>query len=349
MKISRSWLEQQADHIEAILAKHKAPGFVVSGIVTPRFIQFKTRLHPDTKVSKVTGLAEEIAMGLGCRQVRIARHGALIHIELPRAHPTAVRLLPLSQSLHAIPAYTAVLGIEESGEPLLLRLTAPDVVHVLIAGTTGSGKTGLARGLLASLALNNRPDDLHFLLIDPKGRGFGPLATLPHATLGVITNQDDATHALLGAVKEMEQRDRSGRNRPLLVVAVDELADLLEVGGKRVESALTRLAQRGREAGIHLLACTQKPTAQLIGSAMRANFPIRLVGAVAGRDEARYATGIRDSGAEKLEGKGDFLLIARGDALRFQAAWISEQECQSIQTIWQRQGKDGRSAAGYPA
>src|SRR5690606_16378833 len=128
----------------------------------------------------------------------------------------------------------------------------------------------------------------------------------------------------------MERRDKAGSNSPTLVVAVDELADLLQTGGQATEALLTRLTQRGREAGIHLVACTQKPTAALIGGAMKANFPVRLVGAVASRDEARYATGMRDSGAEKLEGKGDFLLIARGDAMRFQAAWFGPEDLATV-------------------
>jgi S-DNA-T family DNA segregation ATPase FtsK/SpoIIIE len=136
---------------------------------------------------------------------------------------------------------------------------------------------------------------------------------------------------LTEVVSEMERRDHANQRTPLLVVAIDELADLLQTGGKVVEGAISRLAQRGREAGIHLVACTQKPTAALIGGAMKANFPVRLVGAVASRDEARYATGMRESGAEKLEGKGDFLLIARGDALRFQAAWIGPEDLPTIQ------------------
>jgi S-DNA-T family DNA segregation ATPase FtsK/SpoIIIE len=111
---------------------------------------------------------------------------------------------------------------------------------------------------------------------------------------------------------------------------VDELADLLQTGGAAVEAILTRLSQRGREAGIHLVACTQKPTAQLIGGAMKANFPVRLVGAVASRDEARYATGVNDSNAEKLEGKGDFLLVAKSEVVRFQAAWLGKKDLSCV-------------------
>jgi S-DNA-T family DNA segregation ATPase FtsK/SpoIIIE len=222
------------------------------------------------------------------------------------------------------------LGIETTGAPLLLRLPSPDVVHILIAGTTGSGKTALARTLLASLAYFNAPSVLQMTLIDPKGRGFGPLAELPHVQGKVVATPAEGTARLAQVVAEMERRDLANQRTPLLIVAIDELADLLQTGGKEVELLISRLAQRGREAGIHLVACTQKPTAALIGGAMKANFPVRLVGAVASRDEARYATGLRESGAEKLEGKGDFLLIARGDALRFQAAWFGPEDLQTV-------------------
>jgi DNA segregation ATPase FtsK/SpoIIIE, S-DNA-T family len=206
------------------------------------------------------------------------------------------------------------------------------VAHVLIAGTTGSGKTALARTLLASLAMYNRQSDVQLILIDPKGRGFAPLARLPHVLNGVQDTPELAIASLRWVVHEMERRDREAISRPALVVAVDELADLIQTGGKEVEDTLTRIAQRGREAGIHLVGCTQKPTANLIGSAMKANFPVRLVGSVNSTDEARYAAGIAGSGAEKLEGKGDFLLVAKGEVVRFQAAWLGTNDTEVIVT-----------------
>jgi S-DNA-T family DNA segregation ATPase FtsK/SpoIIIE len=326
MQTDRKTLDEQADCIEAVLARHKAHGYVQGGTVTPRFVQFSLRPHPDTKLNKITGLGEELALALGCARVRIARDGAKIHVEVPRQDPSPVRLPALQTSLAEIPAGTAVLGVEESGQPLLLRLPAPNVVHVLVVGTTGSGKTALARTMLASLALANRPSDLQMVLIDPKGRGFAALNGLPHVTRRAFADSMAAVVELTRVVDEMERRDRQNISKPLLVVAIDELADLLQTGGKAADAALTRLAQRGREAGIHLIACTQKPSASLIGSAIKANFPVRLVGSVASRDEARHASGITDSGAETLEGKGDFLLITRGEATRFQAAWIGEAE-----------------------
>ncbi len=299
----------------------------MSGIVCPRFVQYQVIPAASVKLNRFSALSEEIALALDCDRVRVYREGSLINIEVARAVGDPVRLAGLMETVSGqVPSATAMLGIDEKGTPLLLRLTSSNVVHVLVAGTTGSGKTALARTMLASLALHNSPAELRFVLIDPKGRGFGMLQKLPHATGSVVVDTEEAIAKLKAVVGEMELRDRAHTNRPVVVVAVDELADLLQTGGKEVEALLTRLAQRGRESGIHLLACTQKPSASLIGSAMKANFPVRLVGTVASKDEARYATGISDSGAEKLSGKGDFLLVASASPLRFQAAWMGPQD-----------------------
>jgi S-DNA-T family DNA segregation ATPase FtsK/SpoIIIE len=326
MAYRRRTLETQADMIEEVLARHKVKSRVKGGTVTPRYVRFQLVTQMGVRVNKVASLAEEIALALGKREARIYRQGASINVEVPRSQPEPIRLLRLAGRLATPPPVTAVLGVEENGTPLLLRLSAPDVAHVLIAGTTGSGKTALARTLLTSLAMYNRQRDVQLILIDPKGRGFKPLAVLPHA-LGPLVRTPEATEQRLRwLVAEMERRDREALDRPALIVAVDELADLLQTGGRPVEQMLTRIAQRGREAGIHLVACTQKPTAALIGGAMKANFPVRLVGSVVSKDEARFATGVPDSGAEKLEGRGDFLLVARAEVIRFQAAWLGPQD-----------------------
>jgi S-DNA-T family DNA segregation ATPase FtsK/SpoIIIE len=185
---------------------------------------------------------------------------------------------------------------------------------------------------LTSLAMHNRQTQIQLVMIDPKGRGFGPLAGLPHVLGDVAADAGTAVERLRWVVEEMERRDREQMSAPLLVVAIDELADLLHSGGAMAEALLTRISQRGREAGIHLVACTQKPTAALIGGSIKANFPVRLVGTVASRDEARYATGLPDSGAEKLEGKGDFLLVSKGETVRFQAAWLGPDDLATVVT-----------------
>jgi S-DNA-T family DNA segregation ATPase FtsK/SpoIIIE len=326
MALSRYELDRQSDTIEAVLATHKIPSRVDGAVVSPRFVQFRLVTAPGVKVGKVTGLAEELALALRCANVRVYRSGGGFHLELPRDDAAPVKLLPICKKLGKVPPATAVLGIDEAGLPLLLRITAPDVVHILVAGTTGSGKTALVRGLLASLALFNSAKALQIVLIDPKNRGFAGLQRLPNVSGGVASTPEDVQARLEWLVVEMEERDQAGISRPVLVIAVDELADLIQSGGKAVEEPLTRIAQRGREAGLHLIGCTQKPTAALIGSAMKANFPVRIVGAVNGKDEARYASGISDSGAEKLNGKGDFLLVAKGETVRFQAAWLGPEE-----------------------
>lgn len=332
MAYRKRTLDMQADCIEEVLARHKVQGRVQGGTVTPRFVRFQLATQMGTKVNKVASLAEEIALALGMREARVYRQNGEISVEVPLPKAEPVRLLPLCRRLATVPKVTAILGVEGNGTPLLLRLTSPDVAHVLVAGTTGSGKTALARTLLTSLAMHNRQGDLQLILIDPKGgRGFGPLVDLPHVLGGIATNAESALKRLRWLVHEMERRDHAKVSRPVLVVAVDELADLLQTGGNEVEALLTRISQRGREAGIHLVACTQKPTAALIGGAMKANFPVRLVGAVASRDEARYASGINDSGAEKLEGKGDFLLITKGEQVRFQSAWLGPKELSEIE------------------
>lgn len=326
MAPGKRMLNLQADAIEHVLAHHKMGGRVQGGTVTPRFVQFKLAPQLGTRVSRVAALAEEIALALGAREARVYRSGSRIHVEVPREEAEPVRLMPLVQQISTPPAATALLGVDERGTPLLLRLPSPDVAHVLVAGTTGSGKTALARTMLVSLALFNQQRKVQIVLIDPKqGRGFGLLAGLPHILGGVAGNAEEAIGRLSWLVSEMERRDRAKVSEPRLIVAVDELADLLQVGGKMAESLLNRLAQRGREAGIHLIACTQKPTAGMIGN-IKANFPVRLVGMVASSDEARYATGVPNSGAEKLEGKGDFLLVAKGETVRFQAAWVGPDD-----------------------
>jgi S-DNA-T family DNA segregation ATPase FtsK/SpoIIIE len=124
----------------------------------------------------------------------------------------------------------------------------------------------------------------------------------------------------------MEQRDLGGRSRPRIVVMIDELADLVMAGGRKIEQPLTRLAQRGREAGIHLVACTQRPSATVIGGLIKSNFPVRIVGSVASAEDAKVAAGLPRTGAERLMGRGDFLVVARGEQFRIQGAYAGPAE-----------------------
>jgi len=323
-------LEAQANVIEHVLANHKIHSRVWGGAVTPRFIRYDLTTAAGVRVQKVLALKDEIALSLSVSDVRLYRKEGAIRVEVPRTRPSIVRLLPLMRSLPKLPPLAAVLGVDEEGVPLLLRLPSPDVAHVLVAGTTGSGKTALLRSLVLSLAMHNPQHVLQLVLIDPKRRGFGALAELPHLLSSVITETDDAVEALQDLVRQMERRDREKRNSPALVIVIDELADLRMVGGKRVEDTLTRLTQRGREAGIHVIVATQRPAATVVGGLVKANLPVRLVGAVGSPEDAKVATGIAGSGAERLRGRGDFLLVARGQTIRLQAAFIDDRETAKV-------------------
>jgi S-DNA-T family DNA segregation ATPase FtsK/SpoIIIE len=184
--------------------------------------------------------------------------------------------------------------------------------------------------MVASLAKFNLQRDLQLALIDPKGRGLVPFDGLPHLLEPVVTRVDQAVVVLNRLVEQMEQRDLEGRSEPRVVVVLDELADLIQVGGRAVEGAVTRLTQRGREAGIHVVACTQKPAASVIGGLVKSNFPVRLVGSVASPEDAKVATGLAGTGAERLLGQGDFVVVAKGQVTRLQAAYIEEAQVREL-------------------
>ena len=330
MTYRRRRLDRQANAIESILATHKIQGRVWGGTVTPRFIRYDLTAALGTRIQKVLSLRDEIAYSLGVSDIRIYRQGGVIRVEVPLNRPQVVRLTSLRDSLPALPRLTAILGVDGDGAPLLLRLPSPDVAHVLVAGTTGSGKTALLRSMILSLIDKNPQRFLQLALIDPKGRGFAMFDGAPHLLRPVITDGRAAISLLWDLVAEMERRDKESRNAPAIVIVIDELADLRMANGKEVEDVLARLTQRGREAGIHVVVATQRPAATVVGSLVKANLPVRLVGAVGSPEDAKVATGIARSGAERLKGRGDFLLIARGETIRFQAAYAEEKEARAI-------------------
>ena len=328
-------LELQSDRIEMVLANYKAPARVTGGVVTPRTVQFHLAPAAGTRISKMQALADELALALGVTHVRVSRRGGAVQLDVPRQEAGSgqgqIKLLSLMTRLdRALPPGTATLGICDDGAPLLIRLPSPDVAHVLVSGTTGSGKTVLCQTMILSLAMTHRRSQLQFVLVDPKRRAFAPFASLPHLMWPVIGDPLEAVQALNELVRIMEMR---GMNRvPRIVVVLDELADLMQASGRALGAPLTRLAQRGREAGIHVIACTQKPSSQVMGALIRANFPVRLVGKVVSPEDARVAAGIGRTGAEKLAGHGDFLAVASGQVLRFQAAYVGPAETEQVVT-----------------
>ena len=213
--------ELQAARIESVLSAHKVPARVWQATVTPRFVRFDVTTALGTRLTKVSGLAEELAFSLGAQATRVYREGGVLHVEVPRDTPRTVGLLELCGRLSSVPPNCAVLGIDEGGVPLLVRLDSPDVAHLLLAGTTGSGKTALLRTLLLTLAMHNPAGRLQMVLIDPKSRGLSALAELPHVWrpagqvggTGVIAGVAEAAGLLDLLVAEMV-RARCGRLQP---------------------------------------------------------------------------------------------------------------------------------------
>lgn len=334
--ITREFVEFQSDRIEAVLASHKIPVRVHGGVISPAWVRFHFTAAPAARVGRIRSLAEEIALALGAPAVRIARDGDMLAIEVPRIDRQPVRLLPLMRKVmgqSGIGPVTACLGLAQDGRPLLLRLPSPDVAHILVAGATGSGKTELLRTLLFSLAATNRRHKLQFALIDPKSRGLGPLNFLPHLLAPIATDVRAALELLERLLAEMDRRDAQGQSAPRIVIVVDEVIDLLMLGGRPVEAALTRIAQRGREAGLHLILGAQKPAASAFGPHLKANLPVRLVGRVGSVDDARVAAGVSASGAEKLSGQGDFIAVSGGEIIRFQSAYVGPEDLAELRRI----------------
>jgi S-DNA-T family DNA segregation ATPase FtsK/SpoIIIE len=341
----RERLERQGDAIEWVLWSHGVQAQVAGGTVGPRLIRFYLHPAPGVRVSRLVNLAEELALALSAPACRVTRQAGQVVLELPRPDAPPVRLQALTRYLNAdaVPREAALLGLDEEGRVLGLRLSSPDVAHVLVAGTTGSGKTALLQILALSLAQHNPAAALQMVLIDPQGRGLGTLAALPHVR-GLVTEPAASEEALADLVSELEDRARRRVAYPRVVVVIDELADVVRAPsvGKRgagvvrgaarahAERALARLVSRGRGVGLHVVAATQKPTVAAVGSLVQANFPTRIVGRVASAADARVAAGRGGLGAESLLGRGDFLLVSGGTVVRFQGAYEDPAAVQAL-------------------
>ena len=320
--MDRAWLEERADRIERFCAERRIFVRVQGGEVFPRLVRFHLLLDPAVPLKRLEALAEDLAWTLEAERVRAARDDGRIVLEAALPRPAVLPLVRLQAELPPLPSCTALLGQDEEGAPLLLRLSSPEVSHILISGTTGSGKTALLRTLLSSLALANDPEDLRFLLVDPKGRGLGVFRGLPHLASPVLQEGEEAEKRLRWLLEELAWREEEGVREPRVVVAVDEAADLL-ILRPSLQEVLTRLAARGPAVGLHLVLSIRDPEAL---DGLRSGFPCRVVGKTANAQEAETVLGLPGTGAERLLGRGDFILAAVGEVVRFQAAYISGEE-----------------------
>lgn len=270
-----------------------------------------------TKVAQVMALSDDIALAVKNDNARITQSGGKLIIQIPYGPRKPITI----ESLYAAPSapYTATLGCDLYGKPIGLSLADPSTPHALIAGTTGSGKTALAQAMVMSLCKRHTRKEMMLVVIDPKADRAPWFETAVAGHLGppIARTPDAAIKVLRQVVKHM-----GGVSEPVtrLVVYVDEVADLILSGGIEVQNLLSSIAQRGRSAGIHLFAATQKPSAKHLGPLLTANLPVRLVGRVVNASDSALACGQAGCGAEKLLGKGDFIFVDGARVVRFQAA-----------------------------
>jgi DNA segregation ATPase FtsK/SpoIIIE, S-DNA-T family len=321
---------------------------IVGQISGPRVTRYELQLAPGTKVSKVAALKDDLSYALATTEIRILAPipgKQAVGVELPNLSPNLVTLGDIFDDLPATASPLAVwLGKDISGTAVWTDLAR--MPHLLIAGTTGSGKSGCINTMLTSVLLRSTPDEVRMILIDPKRIELGFYETIPHLLTPVVSSPKQASAALTNVVAEMERRyeklsilrarnlpeaNRTLRQRgehslPYLLVVIDELADLMMTSPQTVEDAVIRLAQKSRAVGIHLVLATQRPSVDVITGMIKANVPSRIAFAVSSQTDSRVI--LDTAGAESLLGQGDMLFKPLGTSRlqRVQGAYVSEEE-----------------------
>jgi len=335
---------------------------VVDSHVGPAVTQYELEIKAGTKVSKILSLNREIALALAAKDVRIQAPipgKSTIGIELPNKSISMVTVREVLTSIPAAKASSkllAVLGRDIMGAPQWMEINKTP--HLLVAGSTGSGKSVCINSILASILMRSKPDEVKLVLVDPKKVELSMYNGVPHLLAPVVTDPKRANVALKRIVAEMERRydvfeasktkniesynsyidkkneglpeDQKEKRMPYIVVIIDELADLMLVAAKEVEDSIMRITQMARAAGIHLIVATQRPSTDVITGVVKANIPSRISFAVSSGIDSR--TILDMVGAEKLLGRGDMLFLPQGTnaPLRIQGTFISEEETKAL-------------------
>src|SRR4030065_652533 len=367
IKIDKDVVYEKAKLIEEKLADFGVSGKVIEIRPGPVITMFEYKPSPGIKINKIASLSGDLAMGLSALSIRIIAPipgKDVIGIEVPNDRRETVvlrELLEDQEFLRSKSILTLALGKDISGKASYMDLRkAP---HLMIAGTTGSGKSVLLHTVMASMLYKASPYELKFIMIDPKMLELSVYEDIPHLLHPVVINPKESAAALRWAVREMEQRyrllseegvrDIESYNRriekldskdkwqkwlPYIVIVMDELADLMMVAPREVEESITRLSQMARAAGIHLIVATQRPSVDVVAGLIKANFPARISFLVSSRVDSRII--LDNTGAEQLLGKGDMLLLQPGTSklIRIQGALISDGERERITEHLKSQG-----------
>ena len=351
---ARAEIALNRERLENAIRSFGISASVVGEIHGPTVTRYDFELEQGVKLSRVTNLAGDLALALGVINVRIApipEKISTVGIEVPNKIVSTVYLRTILESQRFQTAKSKLsfaVGKDIGGDCIVGNIAK--LPHMLIAGTTGSGKSVCMNSLILSLLYKARPDEVKFIMIDPKMVELGIYSGIPHMLTPVVTEPKKAAGALQWAVVEMLKRyrlfseagvrDIDGYNRhceisgeeklPQVVVVIDELADLMMIAAKEVEESICRVAQMGRAAGMHLVVATQRPSADVITGLMKANIPSRIAFAVSSAMESRII--MDQSGAEKLVGMGDMLYspLGAGKPTRVQGAFVSDEERERV-------------------
>jgi S-DNA-T family DNA segregation ATPase FtsK/SpoIIIE len=353
--------QRVADALVTCLAHFGVEATVIGQISGPRVTRYELQLAPGTKVGKVANLKDDLSYALATTEIRILAPipgKQAVGVEVPNLSPSIVTLGDIYGDLPQSASPLSVwLGKDISGSAVWADLAR--MPHILIAGTTGSGKSGCINAILTSILLRATPDEARLILIDPKRIELNFYESIPHLLTPVVSSPKEAAAVLLNVVTEMERRyerlsqvrarnlpeaNRAFRKRgetelPYLLVVIDELADLMMVSPQEVEDSIIRLAQKSRAVGIHLVLATQRPSVDVITGMIKANVPSRIAFAVSSQTDSRVI--LDANGAESLLGQGDMLFKPLGTSRlqRVQGAYVTEEEVAMIveQTRAQRE------------
>ena len=350
-----------SERLVATLGSFNIPAQVIGTVSGPRVTRYELQLEPGIKVSKVAGLKDDLKYALAATDVRVLAPipgKTAVGVEVPNQQANYVSLGDIHGLFpqHASPM-AFWLGKDVTGSAVLADLVR--MVHLLIAGTTGSGKSGCLNALITSILLRATPDEVRMIMIDPKKVELSNFNGVPHLLAPVVTNMKQATYVLDNICREMDRRyDVLSRNgcqdiralnkklvragedaMPYTMVIIDELADLMMVAPSEVEDSVIRLGQLGRSCGIHLVVATQRPSVDVVTGMIKTNIPSRIAFAVASQTDSRII--LDQGGAESLLGMGDMLFSPMGSSklLRVQGALVTSAEMKLVTEHWKRQAK----------
>ena len=348
-------MRENSRRLNETLASFRIDARIINVTRGPSVTRYEVELDKGVRLNKLTGCADDIALSLGASGVRIAAVPgkiSIVGIEVPNRSVTTVSLRDVigSPEFGKAKSRTSFAVGKDIGGSCIVGNIAK-MPHMLIAGTTGSGKSVCMNSIIISLLYKASPEDVKLIMVDPKMVELGIYNGIPHLLIPVVTDPKKAAGSLQWAVTEMMRRykmmsdlgvrdlesynsivenEEDGQKLPSVVVIIDELADLMMVAAKEVEESICRIAQMGRAAGMHLIIATQRPSADVITGLMKANIPSRIAFSVASAMESRII--LDTQGAEKLVGKGDMLYspIGSGKPLRVQGCFVTDMEVEAV-------------------